>query len=209
MNLVDYHRLRSKEKESWDLAALESAARAPDTTFPERVQRLLPAPEERFVEKLPTAERGPLFEKLAGLCQLYLDGATAQRTYLRSRIDRKIAGLLDSFGIRMAVFGLRERSAAMLRLSLIAFAIDDLASGDVREVLMSITVPFNAAKLVGMDPAALFREVAEISGPAFSAVAIDFANRNPGLQTLECMGWHQVETPDGVSFQFGWPKLKR
>jgi hypothetical protein len=208
MNLLDYHRLRSREKESWDLAALESAARTADATFPERVQQLLPAPEERFAHKLPTAERGPLFEKLAALCQLYLEGTAAERTYLRSRIDRKIAGQLDSFGIRMAVFGARERSAAMLRLSLIAFAIDDLASGDVREVLMSITVPFNAARLAGADPAALFRAVAEISGPAFSAVAIDFANRDPGLQTLECMGWHQVETPEGVSFQFGWPKRK-
>ncbi|MBZ5596471.1 MAG: hypothetical protein LAP39_29875 [Acidobacteriia bacterium] len=217
MNLLDYHRLRREEQEAWDLPAIEEAVREQDPAFPERVHELLQCGEDRFWDNLRTVERGPLFEKLAAVSQLYLGCSPQQRTYMRSRLadrsgdsaearrKREIADRLGSCGLRAAVVGLREGSLEMVKAGLAAFAIADLGA-DVRETLMSITVLFHAAKRLGANAAGLFQEVAAISGPAFSAVLIDFANRPEGLQTLACMGWHEVETPQGPGFQWGWLK---
>lgn len=216
MNLLDYHRLRSKERESWDLPTIEQAVREQDAAFPERVCELLQCAEERFSDDLRTVVRGPLFEKLAALSRLYLGCSPQQRIYMRSRLadrrgaadearrKREIADRLESFGLRAAVMGLREGSLDMVRAGLAAFAIADIGA-DVRETMMSITVLFHAAERLGADAAGLFREVAALSGPAFSAVLIDFANRPEGLRTLACMGWREVETPQGIGFQWVWP----
>lgn len=212
MDLLEYHRTHRQEQDSWDLEAIDRAAREQDASFPGRVQTLLDGADQRFTDDLRTVVRGPLFEKLEALSRLYLASSPEQRVFIRSRLirrrdkseethhNRQIASRLESFGLRAAVIGMREHSVEMVKVGLAGFAITDLES-DVRETLMSITVLFHAAKSLDADAAALFREVAAISGPAFSAVLTDYAKRPAGLQTLGCMGWFEVQTPQGVGFQ--------
>ena len=205
MTLLDYHRLHGEERDSWDLAAVEAAASRQDAAFASRVQECLPASEEKFSGNLVQVERGPLFEKLARLCRLYLQGSPEQRTYIRSRVDRRIGSKLESFALRAAVWGVREQAPDLVRLGLAAFAIADIG-GDVRETLMSMAVLFHAANRCGAGAATLFPEAAGICGPAMSAVLLDFLQRAPGLQSLASMGWREVETPEGAGFEWGWPK---
>ncbi len=199
--LLDYHRLRDSEVKSWNLAALEEAVRSQNPTFPERVKALLPEPEEKFSGDRLTIQRCPLHSKLTELCELYLSSTPEQRTFIRTRIDKRLGGKMQGFGFRAAVLGARQKSEHTIRLGLVAHAIEDLATGDVRDNLCLLTVLFNAAKRFGSDPAVLFQEVAGMAGPAMSAVLRDYLNRHPDLQTLEMMGFREVETPDGVYYQ--------
>jgi len=207
VKLVDYHGLHREETRSWDLAGLEQTARSQDATLPERVQALLPSSEEQFSDDLTAIDRGPLFEKLAGLSQLYLSASTEQRTYIRSRLDWKSGQKLESFGVRAAVLGVREQSPDRVRLGLAAFAAADIGP-DVRDVLLSIALLFHCANRCGSTAQTLFAEAAAVSGPAMAAVLLDFLNRPPELQTLACMGWHEVESPQGPGFRWGWPNSR-
>lgn len=208
MNLLDYHKLRQQEIKTWNLPEIEEAVTQQDAAFPERVLGLLPCAEDRFSDDLLNVVRGPLFERLAQLSQLYLECSPQQRVYIRSRLTNRsgtpvrvrAAGRLGGFGLRAAVIGLREGSLDMIKTGLTAFAVADIGA-DVRETLMSITVLFHAAKRLGADAPGLFREIAAISGPAFAAVLIDFAGRSEGPPTLASMGWREVETPDGPGFE--------
>lgn len=197
MKLLDYHALREKEKASWNFADVER-----DAAFVEHSQALLAVGSERVKPGLLTLDGGPLFQKVQQLCQFYRDASPAQRTYLRSQVDFRLGGRLASFGLRAAVAGARERAPDGVALGVTAFVLADLV-GDVREVLMSLSVMLRCAKLSGADAAQLFHEVAAIAGPAMSAVLVDFSCRPPEVSTLASMGWREVETPEGVGFVFG------
>jgi len=206
MNLLDYHRLQREERESNTALALEEAAREREAAFPEQVRALVEGIHDKFSDDLRTVTRGPLFETLERLAVMYRNASAQERLFLRSEFwhKRRLAERLESFGLRAAVWGLRERSLEMVRTGLAGFAIADIA-GDVRETLMSLPVMFHAARELSGDGALVFEDAAAISGPALAAVLRDFARRPVDLQTLEVMGWKRVETLEGPGFQWGWP----
>jgi hypothetical protein len=206
MKLLDYHRLYEEEKKSWDLAGIESVATRDDAAFPEKVRELLPREDQRFEGDLLDVKTGELFDRLARLCELYRNGSSAQKVYIRSRMTQRTARRMESVGLRAAVLGARETSVEQIRLGLTGFAVADLAGGDVRETLMSLAVMFDCARKAGGDPVEDFRAVAALCGPAMSAVLTDFASRPPDLQSLGCMGWHEVQTPQGIGYRHGPPR---
>ncbi len=201
MTTLEYHRLRNTYVKSWNLQALEDAAGSQDPAFPEHVERLLLLPEEKPSGNPDAPGPAMLHPKLLELCQLYLSSTLEQRMFIRSRIDRRLGGRLLGFSYGAAILGLRQKSEQRLRVGLVAHAIEDLAAGDVRDNLVILTLLFDAAKRIGSDPSTLFREVAGTSAPAMSAVLLDYLKRDPQLQTPECMGFREVETPEGVGYQ--------
>jgi hypothetical protein len=203
MTTLDYHRIRAEEKKSWNLAEIETGARTREQTFPERVGQLLPGPQDWLTAKISSVEPCPVAAKLIELCQLYLGGTPEERLFIRSRIDLPSGKAFMSLGIRQAVVGIREKSENAIRLGVVAYAIDDLASGDARDTLVRLTLVYHAAKRIGLDANAMLRDIATISGSAFSALLLDWVKRDPSLQSLECMGWREVETPEGPEFR-GW-----
>jgi len=203
MTNLDYHKLRIEEKKTWNPPELEAAARKRDAAFPEKVAERLPAPKDWLTAKISSVEPSPAAGKLLELCGLYLGGTPEERVYMRSRIELPSGKALLGLGRRQAVLGMREKSEHAIRLGVIAYAIDDLASGDARDTLVYLTLLFHAAKRIGADANALFLEVAAIAGPAFSALLADWVKRDPSLQSLGCMGWREVETPEGLDFR-GW-----
>jgi len=203
MTNLDYHKLRIEEKKTWNPAELEAAARERDATFPKKVAERLPAPKDWLTAKISSVEPSPAAGKLLELCELYLGGTPEERVYVRSRIELPSGKAFLGLGRRQAVLGMREKSEHAIRLGVVAYAIDDLASGDARDTLVYLTLLWHAAKRIGADANALFLEVAAIAGPAFSALLADWVKRDPSLQSLGCMGWQEVETPDGLDFR-GW-----
>jgi hypothetical protein len=203
MTTLDYHKLRTEEKKTWNPAELEAAARTRDVTFPVKVAALLPGPKDWLTAKISSVELSPVSVKLIELCELYLAGTPEERVFMRSRIDLASGKAFMGLGVRQAVVGMREKSASVIRLGVVAHAIDDLASGDARDTLVHLTLLYHAANRIGADANALFLAVAEIAGPAFSALLEDWVKRDPSLQSLACMGWQEVETPEGLDFR-GW-----
>lgn len=203
MTTLDYHGLRFEEEKAWNPAELDAAARKRNATFPEQVAELLPGPKDWLTGKISSVAPSPAALKLIELCELYLTGTPEERVFMRSRIDQASGKAFLGLGSRQAVAGMREKSERAIRLGVIAHAIDNLASGDARDTLVHLTLLHHAAKRIGADATTLFREVAAISGPAFSALLEDWVTRDPNLQSLQCMGWHEVETPEGPDFR-GW-----
>jgi hypothetical protein len=203
MTNLDYHRVRAEETKTWDAAELEAAARTRDVTFPEKVAALLPGPKDWLTAKISSVTLSPAAGKLIELCELYLAGTQEERVFMRSRIDLTSGKAFMGLGVRQAVVGMREKSEYAIRLGVVAHAIDDLASGDARDTLVRLTLLWYAANRIGADANALFLAVAAISGPAFSALLADWVKRDPSLQSLACMGWQEVETPEGPEFR-GW-----
>jgi hypothetical protein len=203
MTNLDYHRVRAEETKTWDAAELEAAARTRDVTFPEKVAALLPGPKDWLTAKISSVTLSPVAANLIELCELYLAGTPDERVFMRSRIDLASGKAFMGLGVRQAVVGMREKSEYAIRLGVIAHAIDDLASGDARDTLVRLTLLWHAAKRIGADANAVFLAVAAIAGPAFSALLEDWVKRHPSLQSLACMGWQEVETPEGPDFR-GW-----
>lgn len=118
-------------------------------------------------------------------------------------MDGRIAGNLRLFGLRAAVLAARERSPALARDSLIAFAIADLAGRDIRDVLIGLALLCHCGILTGANMPSLFHEVASLAGSAMSALYNEWASRFPDVQGIHSMGWKEIETSEGVGFRLG------
>lgn len=199
LKLLDYHRLRSEEERSWSRDRLQQEA---GPAFVAAVEPLLPVHEEKWARgKLVRFTRSPWFDNCVQLCELYRAAGEPRRTWLRSRVDRKIGGKLGLFGLRAAILAARERSQALARASLIAFAIVDLVEGDIRDVLIGLSLLCHCARLAGADVAALLRETSALAGPAMRTLFEEWAARYPNVQGIGSMGWKEVHTEEGIGFE--------
>src|ERR1044071_1370535 len=149
MTIVAIHRLRATYAGGRKIEELEAAARADNELFPERVRALLPSPDEHLPTDIGQTELSPLDVKLRRICELYQTSGLAQRTFVLASIGRSIGSKLMGFGYRMATLAARQRSVDLVRLGLVALAVDDLASGDVRDVLRILAVLADAARRAG------------------------------------------------------------
>lgn len=202
MKLLDYHRVRAEEEKSWDRNRLEQEA-----GIREQVDALIPRTRGEFrPHGLIDIQWDETSDRMARLCSLYRAGTPAQRTYIRSRVDQVAAGRLEAFALRSAVAGAREHSAERIRTALAAFAMADLAGGDVRDSIIGVTLVFHCGQLAGGDAVGLFNEAAAMCGPAMEALLKSYTE--PGTQApgIGSMGWYQVDTPDGVGFTMFRPK---
>ena len=202
VKLLDYHRLRNDEERSWDCERLRELA---STAFCDSVEALLPRNVVHVwdPDQYVRFDRAPWFEACAELCDRYREATDAQRTWLRSMMDHSTGGQLGLFGLRAAVLGARERSPALIRTALIAFAIVDLAERDIRDVLIGFTLVCHCARLAGADVPALLREVAASAGPAMRTLFGEWAERYPDISGIGAMGWREVQTEEGVGFRMG------
>lgn len=200
-----YHVLREGERRTWDLAELRRALDREDDTLAARVERYL-QPARRGYEgsggsNLVEIRRVACDDAIARLCDLYDLGSPVARAWIRSRIDERTGWTLMIFSRRWAVLGARARSEAMLRQSLVAQAIEDLASGDARDNLVTLALPMRCAAIAGLDAESLFRDAAQVAGPAINQMLCDFAARAPEQRSVGVMGFAEVQTPAGVGFQ--------
>ena len=201
MTLSDFHRLRSQEERSWNREALRRQA---GRAFVDAIEPLVPRDKHKWTpDQYIHIVRSPWFEDCLQICERYQSATEIQRTWLRSRIDRALAGHLSVFGLQAAVLAARQQSPSLSRNSLIAFAIVDLTLGDLRDVLIGLSLLCHCGALSGAAMPALFREVASIAGPALTALYNNWAGRYPDVQSISSMAWQEVETDEGVGFRHG------
>ena len=199
MNLLDYHHLRNDEVRSWDRDRLRHEA---GPAFTSAAEPLLPTHEEPWSrDKLVHFTREPWFDACLRLSDLYAAATDTQRTWLRSRIDRNIAGKLNLFALRAAVLAAREHSPALAHAALVACAVTDLIEGDIRDVLIGLSLISHCAALAGADVPALFRAAAALAGPAMRALYDNWAVRYPDVQPIASMGWQPIDTDQGIGFR--------
>lgn len=175
MKLLDYHHLKNAELQRRNAKRLEAAVRAECADFPERVELLLPPPDEKY----PDREDWPHYQKLLSLCQIYLAGTDSQREYIRSRINGARARQLGLFRLEARAAAVRTKSEELMRLALVSLVINDFQCGDARDAIVSLGSFLLASSEAGLDWGALVRGVAPTAGPGMAALLLDFLANHP------------------------------
>ena len=170
--LSDLHAMRAREMVHLASKAATTMVREENSQIPD-VAELLPQPTD---------------DSLRRLCEMYLNSTPAQRVYITLQVDHTSGRALQRFGDTCALTAWKSKSAESIRLGLTAHAVDNLASGDARDVLIAVTLLFNAAKRIGADAVVLFNEIAEVSPSPIATLLRDYLRRPPELQSLQCMG---------------------
>lgn len=205
--LFDYHMRREEEQQSWGaqdprqiLASENSAAPARLTKLLEQARQAYATPElHDLVEFRPCPEDAAL----ADLCHAYRDGSPAARSFLRAQVKNELAWSLLTFSKRVAVQAVRQGKANLLRDSLLAQALENLAAGDVRDNMVALGLIYHCMRTLQADPVALFEAVADLAGPAISQLLRDFVRRPDLDDILPLMGWYEVQTPQGIGYHWG------
>jgi hypothetical protein len=205
-SLFHYHDLREDEQKQWDGAELKRLLASEDPGAPDRLTLQLArlpqayvAQEMRdFVDFRPTAADATVTD----LCSEYRAGRPVARSFIRSRIDFEHAWTLLTFSKRAAVLAARKGERNLIRDSLIAHAIEDLAAGDVRDNLVALGLIFHCARAIHPEPVSVFHEVAQLAGPAIAQVLMDFVCRPDLDQILSGMGWQEERTEQGIGFRW-------
>ena len=122
-------------------------------------------------------------------------------TAQRERPADAHAPVVRAFAERMATLARREASVDQLRSGLDAAALVSLA-GDVREGLLILPLLWRTAAALGLDAGSEFRAAAERVGGG--GPLLEFAARKPEDQTLEAMGYVEVEDEFGVHYERTW-----
>jgi hypothetical protein len=205
-SLFIYHEMRAEEEKQWNredlrrLLASEEADKPANLT--QQIQELAsayaPQDMQDLVDVRPTAPDSTVTR----LCREYHTGSQVARSFIRSGIELERAWILLAFSKRAAVLAVRRGEPDLIRDSLIAHAIEDLAAGDVRDNLVALGLVFHCAQAVHPEPRGVFHEVAQIAGPAIAQLLMDFMRRPDLDRILSAMGWQEVRTQQGAGYRW-------
>ena len=113
----------------------------------------------------------------------------------------KTSFLFLAFGTRMAILGARENSENRLFEGLMAHVLEDLRY-DYRENLIRLSLLHYSAFKIGLNPYDLFQRAAAFATPETADLLLGYGRRKPGIGLIESMGYKEVMTPDGVSYEY-------
>jgi hypothetical protein len=134
------------------------------------------------------------------LIRLFIESSPAGRDEILRKIDDNVAGALQAFSRRMAVWGARQASSELLVKGGIALILDS-GRVDMRDTLSVIPLLYHSAMRINVDPGEIFQEVAAYYRSAVSDALIDFLKRTPRDRSLEAWGFEEVTTQEGIYYR--------
>jgi hypothetical protein len=205
-SLFVYHELRAEDEKQWSREDLRRVLASDDPAglhhLKEQIQLLnhIYSPQEMqdFVDVQPSAADSTV----ADLCRRYRVGTRVTQSFLRVEMDFERAWALLTFSKRAAILGVRTGEPDLIRDSLIAHAIENLAAEDVRDNMVALGLVFHCARAIHPEPVVVFDEVAEVAGRAISQLLKDFVRRPDLDRILTSMGWREVQTQQGVGYRW-------
>jgi len=109
--------------------------------------------------------------------------------------------ILLTYAARMATQVLREGSTSRLTDGLVAHLIEG-ERDDWRENVIVLTLLFDAARKLGVDPLPIFDHVASLAaGDAAAETLGGFRKRKPEMLTIESMGYRTAMSAQGVRYE--------
>ena len=139
-------------------------------------------------------------ERISTLVKLFINGTNLDRRHIWQSVDWHLSGAVTGFAERMASLAVREKSRERIVEGLVALIIEDYFC-DWRDNLRRVAPLYDAAKKIGLDPNALFLEVA---GQFKSSVAVSlrqFTERSPQDQSLEAFAYSESADADGFIYK--------
>ena len=141
-------------------------------------------------------------EEMSKIVNIFLSSGQTERESIFE--IKKKPFLFLAFSRRMAILGVREQSEQRLFEGLIAHVIEDFRY-DYRENLMELSLLYHSATKIGSNPVELFERAATFATPETAKHITSFAHRTPELKSIATMGFKEIMTPDGFSYEStGW-----
>ncbi len=109
--------------------------------------------------------------------------------------------ILGLFAERMASLAVRESNSTHITLGLIALIIY-LHTADTRDAILVLSLLYDAAIRIKVDPCEIFKKVELIVGD--SDFLNDFLNRNEESKSIEVMGYIESTNEDGFVYKRTW-----
>jgi hypothetical protein len=109
--------------------------------------------------------------------------------------------VLGTYAERSASLAVRTRAPDRVVAGLIAVVVGGLDQND-REALVLMPLLEDAARRLGLEPADLFEEAAEVVGHPGTVNLMLWLSRRPEDRTLECMGYEAGQDDSG--FRYRW-----
>jgi hypothetical protein len=137
------------------------------------------------------------------LVREFMTADEGDRAGVISQLTPRYRQLLQSLGIRLAILGARSRNSDSITEGLIALRLGWPAQ-DVRDQIRDLAPMYHAALKAGADPTALFRSAAGIARDNdFTSFLEEFVSRPDDDNSLEALGWREVDHADGFRFEPG------
>ena len=125
------------------------------------------------------------------------------RAGVLSQLTPRYRQLLLSLGTRLAILGARSRNPDLITEGLIALRLG-WPEEDIRDQIRDLAPMYHAALKAGADPTALFRSAAGIAQDNdFTSFLEEFVSRPDDDNSLEALGWREVDHADGFRFEPG------
>jgi hypothetical protein len=128
-----------------------------------------------------------------------LDRAPAQISReFTAELDKSDATLLGSYGLRMVVLAMRERSLDRLQHGLLAMALGAAADvPDDRDLMIGLALPHVAANQLGAQPIRVFETAAARFDEGWLPELLRVFGARVDV-TLAAFGWRQILTDGGL-----------
>ena len=110
---------------------------------------------------------------------------------------------LLAYSERMASLAVRERNQDMITFGLLALGIDGWR-GDWRDNAVIISLHYDAAQRLNINPKEIFEKVAALLPEKPAAALRSFLHRSVDDRTLEAMGYSAGSDADGFRYKRTW-----
>jgi hypothetical protein len=129
---------------------------------------------------------------------------SSNRSTRQQIIIQQSGGLMTdsyrSFAYSAATESVRQNSKELLIKGIYAIIIED-DRNDFRDNITSLTLLYHSGLLLGLDPEAEFKKVADETEGKGKDQLVSFIKRGPELKTLKCMGYKTKHEP---TFEYVW-----
>jgi hypothetical protein len=133
----------------------------------------------------------------------FMTADEGDRAGVLSQLTPRYRQLLVSLGSRLAILGARRRNPDLITEGLIALRLG-WPEEDSRDQIRDLAPMYHAALRAGADPAELFRSAAGIARDNdFTSFLEEFVSRPDDENSLEALGWREVDHTDGFRFEPG------
>jgi hypothetical protein len=146
---------------------------------------------------------GPVDGRITTLCEIFREATPEERVQLSEMLyDENVRRVLLGYALRMSMESVRAKSANLLVDGLVAIGMMptrlDLDFADY----MALALLYNSATKLG-DANRLFNQAARyaVSEEAREFI-MHFLKRSPRDRRLEAFGYHEVEGPHGLIYQY-------
>ena len=143
-----------------------------------------------------------LDKDLLSIVELFINSPDQDREFIAHYLNATHASLLLALSERLASLSVRENSGQHLLDGLIAL-IAGAKKNDIRDSIAILSLHYNSAVKIGIDPINLFSGAASYSDTEIGKTILEFPLRAQQCKDLKAFSYVESSSPDGFIYKLG------